>query len=373
MVHPKHKEYTFLNIFVIGTRAQLIKVAPVIRIFEMSNRPVTFILTGQHNDTMQDLIGEFGITTPPMQLIKNKEHASIFALLFWIPSIFILLYIALNKFTYSYVFVHGDTLTTLLSTFAAKLTKNKIVHLESGLTSKTLLNPFPEEIIRRIVFRYTDIAFCPSLADMENMQKYANMKIFHTNGNTILDSIKYLKVGENISFSKNTIVVSLHRFQNIYSKKRLTLIINSLLNLSDQFQIKFVLHPATQEKLIKFNLLAKLESNPNIHLLARMTYKKFLNLALSSNVVITDGGSNQEELAFFGHPTIILRETTERQDGLAQNAILIESPHEVENFIFQRKYKILNTYRKTLNISPSECILNSLPPLSFEKPHCKEL
>lgn len=346
-----------MNIFIIGTRAQLIKVAPVMRIFETHQVPITFILTGQHNDTMQDLIEEFQISTKPIELIKNTEHASIFSLLLWMPRVLSLLFSTLNKYQSGYVFVHGDTLTTLLSTIAGKFSKKRIVHLESGLTSKSLFNPFPEEIIRRIVFKYTDIAFCPTLSDIENLKKYLKTEKIYTHGNTILDSIQHLHIGENIEQCSKMVLVSLHRFQNIYNQKRLEDIITMLLSLSQKFQISFVLHPATKKKLIKFGLLKQLEDAPNIQLLARMTYKTFLNLALSSEVVITDGGSNQEELAFFGHPTIILRETTERQDGLFSNALLIEEPNIAQEYLFQNKHLELKKSKKILNISPSSVIL----------------
>ncbi|MCY6412405.1 UDP-N-acetylglucosamine 2-epimerase [Acinetobacter sp. VNH17] len=340
-------------IFIVGTRAQLIKVAPTIRVFEQHQMPTKFILTGQHKDTMDDLIQEFGITTQPIELIKDKEHSSIIALLLWIPSIIFLLLHTLRQNKKSYVFVHGDTLTTLFSTITAKLSGHLVVHLESGLTSKNLFNPFPEEIIRRIVFKYTDIACCPNPKDVQNMERYPKIRTLYTHGNTILDSIQYLKIGRNIEKRGNTILISLHRFQNIYNKERLHLIVNMLIKLSNEYKIFFVLHPATQKKLNMYQLTILLDSNKNIKLLPRMTYQKFLNLALTTDLVITDGGSNQEELAFFGHPTIILRETTERQDGLGKNAILLNDTKCILEYIRSRKYLSLKKNSQTLEISPS--------------------
>lgn len=345
------------HIFIIGTRAQLIKVAPILREFEKQQLPSKFILTGQHNDTMADIIEEFGIKTPAIPLIKNKEHSSILALLLWLPHIFFLLIHILKQYKKSNVFVHGDTLTTLMSTLAAKLTGNSVIHLESGLTSKTLFNPFPEEIIRRIVFRCTDVACCPSGKDAQHMKKYPKAKILYTHGNTILDSIVYLNIGKNIKKEPNTILVSLHRFHNIYNKERLQPIVEMLITLSEKYTINFVLHPATQKKLFQYDLLEKIKTN-RINLLPRMIYQKFLNLALSNEIVITDGGSNQEELAYFGHPTIILREITERQDGIGENAILINEPLNIVKFIMSREYTRLQKQKLNLTSSPSEIIAN---------------
>lgn len=166
------------HIFIIGTRAQLIKVAPVLREFEKHQLPSKFILTGQHNDTMNDIIEEFGIRTPAISLVKNKEHSSILALLLWLPRVFFLTIRELKKYKKSNIFVHGDTLTTLISTLAAKLSGHSVVHLESGLTSKKIFNPFPEEAIRRVVFRCTNIACCPTKQDALHMEKYPNTRSF---------------------------------------------------------------------------------------------------------------------------------------------------------------------------------------------------
>ncbi|WP_374666283.1 UDP-N-acetylglucosamine 2-epimerase [Acinetobacter sp.] len=349
------------NIFIVGTRAQLIKVAPVIYFFEKEQLPVTFILTGQHRDTMQDLIDEFQIQTHPIHLIpNNKEHSNILALLSWLPKIFKLLINFLGKYKNANVFVHGDTLTTLASAVSAKLTNNKVIHLESGLTSKQLLSPFPEEMIRRIVFRTTNIACCPTRKDFDHIQKhYPKTTALNTFGNTIVDSINLLNINKsNTSESQESIVVSIHRFQNIYNKERLSEISKMLNTLSEKYILNFVLHPATEKKLKKFKLFNDLDHNKRINLLPRMTYQNFLTLALDSDVVITDGGSNQEELAFFGHPTIILRDHTERQDGIGSNAILINEIPNLTNYIINHKFIELKHSRSILHNSPSQLITN---------------
>ena len=349
------------NIFIVGTRAQLIKVAPVISAFEKEQLPVIFLLTGQHKDTMEDLIEEFKIKTKPVNLIHNhKEHSNVLALLSWLPKIFIILINFLKQFKNANVFVHGDTLTTLASSLSAKITNNKVIHLESGLTSNKVFSPFPEEIIRRIVFKTTHVACCPTQKDFDNMQKYHPKSIaLNTFGNTILDSINILNIKKtDLPENTNSIVVSIHRFQNIYNKKRLNEIVQMLHLISKKYTLNFVLHPATEKKLKKFNLLNNLKENQKINLLPRMTYQKFLTLALDSDVVITDGGSNQEELAFFGHPTVILRDYTERQDGIGYNAILINDISALTNFIMNQEFIKLKHDKSIINKSPSQLITN---------------
>ncbi|MDA3439425.1 UDP-N-acetylglucosamine 2-epimerase [Acinetobacter bereziniae] len=346
-------------IFIIGTRAQLIKVAPVIHFFEKNNFNPIIIFTGQHKDTMDDLLLEFSIQVKPIYLINPKEHSSILSLLFWTPSIFIKMRFFLSKIKpSSYIFVHGDTLTTLLSTLASKLTKHKVVHLESGLTSENLFSPFPEEIIRRVVFRLTNIACCPNSLNVERMKKYKKIDILHTYGNTILDSIFHLGLLNQSTQEKNSCVVSIHRFQNINNFKRLKDIVEMLINISKNYTVNMVLHPATLKKLKSFNLINLLDNNKNINLLSRMTYKKFIALSLSNEFVISDGGSNQEELAFFGHPTIILRDTTERTDGIGKNAILINNTQDVLHFIKNKKFVELKHLQQEQLISPSQIIFD---------------
>ncbi len=345
------------HIFIIGTRAQLIKVAPVIYTFEKNKIEPLIIFTGQHRDTMEDLLNEFSIKTKPFYLTTAKEHASILSLLTWAPSILIKLvqYLKKNQRA-SNIYVHGDTLTTLISAIAGKIARNRIIHLESGLTSNNLFDPFPEEIIRRIVFRLTDIACCPSQKDVLNMQRYKNIEILNTQGNTILDSITQLKLVEKVTMVPNSCVVSIHRFQNINNLQRLHEIVDMLIEISKNYAISMVLHPATLKKLKSFNLYDSLLNTSNIKLLPRMTYQKFITLSLSSDFVISDGGSNQEELAFFGHPTIILRDTTERSDGIGKNAILINQTQDALSFIANNNFVNLKYPSKKLTTSPSTII-----------------
>lgn len=345
------------NIFIIGTRAQLIKVAPIIFKFEQENKRLILILTGQHKDTMSDLLDEFRIKTKPQSLLITKEKSTVIQLLLWTPQILLKLLNFLRKKESSNIFIHGDTLTTLISAIASKINKHKVIHLESGLSSKKIFNPFPEEIIRRLVFKLTDIAFCPSKNDVNNMQKFNNKEIINTYGNTIIDSLKQLKI-EKKNIKKNTLLFSIHRFQNISSKNQLKKIVDMIIKLSESHVIYFVLHPATIKKLYKFNLLNILNEIESINLINRMTYKKFLNLALSCETVVTDGGSNQEELAHFGHPTIILRQYTERNDGIGKNAIIIADPEQVVIFIKMNKHLNLNYNQLYKSHSPSNIIYN---------------
>jgi UDP-N-acetylglucosamine 2-epimerase (non-hydrolysing) len=209
------------------------------------------------------------------------------------------------------------------------------VHLESGLSSGRLLDPFPEELCRRLVFRMTDVAMCPDAQTSRYMSRYRRVKVVNTHGNTISDSVA-LTGAARVSRpeGKPYIVASLHRFQNIYNVKRLRNLVALVEAVAKQFTVHFVLHPATRGRLENDGLLERLTCAEGVSLHPRMGYRDFLCKAAGAACVLTDGGSNQEELAVLGVPTIVMRTRSERPDGLGENAIMENDvPGTLEGFI----------------------------------------
>lgn len=314
-------------VFVIGTRAQLIKVAPVIVACERRSAPIRLLMTGQHKETMQDLIDEFGIRSQPIPAIEIKERSSIGSLLRWLPKAYFGVVRKLREFSDSEVrwrvVVHGDTLSTLIAAVAAKRIGLAAVHIESGLTSGSLFDPFPEEICRRLVFRCVESAMCPDSQSLAHMQRHYRVAAFDTKGNTIVDAVRMVspQVGE-FDNTNRYVVASLHRFQNIYTAARLKALVDLLLDLSLDFTVYFVLHPATRKRLETSGLLQRLVAAERVKLSPRLGYGDFLRLVAGAACVLTDGGSNQEELAVLGVPTLVMRSHTERSDGIGGNAVM---------------------------------------------------
>lgn len=313
-------------VFVVGTRAQLIKVAPVIVSCERGGLSVRLLMTGQHRETMLDLLTEFGVLTPPIDVMRATENASIAALLGWAPrALFRLirhLRMMRREFPRIDLVVHGDTLSTLLGAVAGRLIGARILHIESGLSSGRLLDPFPEEITRRLVFRLADVAFCPGPAETARMKRY-HCAIVDTAGNTILDAVHLTGAAQRrVRLAAPHILVSLHRFQNLYDGRRFDYLMTVVSQLAASHDVCFVLHPATRKRIAASGWVKTFESLPRLRLLPRMGYRDFLRLAADAECVLTDGGSNQEELASLGVPTVIMRETTERLDGLGANAVM---------------------------------------------------
>lgn len=312
-------------ICVIGTRAQLIKMAPVLRELERRNLSYRFYLTGQHETTIDDLIAEFGIRTTPIRLAR-QEVAGLLTMAVWAPLTLIRLLRAwpvMPGETRTIVLTHGDTFTTAIAALVGRLKGARVAHVEAGLRSFNWLHPFPEELTRLAVFRLSDVSFCPNEWAARNMARYASRAV-NTQGNTLIDALE-LACSKDQAIQTATepyAVVSIHRFENIFNQKRLRNIVHLLEMASEKARLIFVLHPATRNKLARHGLLDILRRMNGVSLVDRMGYVRFVALLRRAHFVITDGGSNQEELSYLGVPTFLMRRKTERTEGLGENIVL---------------------------------------------------
>ena len=228
---------------VIGTRAQLIKMAPVMK--EMQNRGIEykFIFTGQHKETISDLIKDFKIKKPDFVLYNGKEVSTLFRMPLWF--FYVLFNFFRNKKTIienqkeiNLFLVHGDTASTLLGAFMAKLVKARVAHIESGLRSYNFLHPFPEEIIRLAIFHLTDIYFCPNEWAIKNIKDKKGVKI-NTHANTLFDSVNLI-VNKRKRNTERFCVVSIHRFENIFNEKKLKEIVKLIELVAKEIKVVFV-------------------------------------------------------------------------------------------------------------------------------------
>jgi UDP-N-acetylglucosamine 2-epimerase (non-hydrolysing) len=318
------------SIFIVGTRAQLVKVAPVLQVAVETGLEHIVWFTGQHNESIGDLIADFAIKSEFIHPKEHKERSSILRLLVWLPGTFYRCYRYVREMKSRtdmapLVVVHGDTLSTFLGALAGRIASGRIVHLESGLSSGKLTDPFPEEILRRLTFRLTDLALCPNDDAFERMRKFRNCTVIHTGENTLLDCVRYALASlGNIESSHSNVdfVASIHRFQNIYNRRMLTSIVDELIGLAEIGTVHFILHPPTERKLKEYGLFERMQQVPGIRLRPRMAYTEFLALMGGARCVFSDGGSNQEELSYLGIPTVLFRSRSERPDGIGANIVL---------------------------------------------------
>jgi len=316
---------------ILGTRAELIKTFPVMLELQENHSPYYFVHTGQHN--LEDLCGLFGVKKPDIILSKEPEKTSKFnanaiKAFFWNISLIFKIKKVLSKIKdLKFVIYHGDTMTTASAAIASSkfmnpFKKYKNIHLEAGLRSGNLFEPFPEEIARKIADRCSDVLLAASERAKNNLKNYKNSKKIINFGNTVIDSVNLaLKIATKNKIKplseKKFALISVHRHENIKNKKRLSKIVDILSSL--KINSYFTLHDNTRKKLEKFGLLKRIKENRNIKIIEPLDYVSFVYQLKSCSLIVCDGGSMQEESMIFQKPCIILRKHTERQEGLGSN------------------------------------------------------
>jgi len=358
-----------IHVFV-GTKAQFIKMAPIMQELDRRGIVHNFIDAGQHAKLTGDLTQQFGLRQPNVFLrAKRTNIETVLEAIGWIIRILGRLVLG-RKETCRQVFqnmngiclIHGDTLTTLISLLYAKRCGLKVAHIEAGLRSYHLFEPFPEEIIRLIVMRHSDLLFAPSVWAFENLCKMGYKgKATNVGGNTGLDAVRYAVKcanGQNRP-RERYVIVTTHRVETIYSRSRLTMIVALLERIAREHKVLFVLHEPTRRQLLRFNLYGVLQQNEAIEMLPLQPYLTFVDLMAGAEFVVTDGGSIQEETYFLNVPCLIMRSNTERVEGLGENAFLAEfDPEQIERF-FQR-LPVLRRQNIVNDLSPSKAIVDHI-------------
>lgn len=354
--------------FVVGTRAQLFKMAPIMLECEKRKLAWRWIYTAQHKETIQQTLDTFGLPKPDYTVISWETEAKTMGSMGkWVLHMFMALPRS-KKILAGYtgkkhiVLTHGDTFTTWFAALFAKLTRTKVMHVESGLRSFNLFKPFPEEINRLITFRLSDYYACPGDWALDNLKKYKGVKI-NTLDNTQVDTILFgLAHADGADFEipkRKYVVVSLHRYENIFKKERFEKIVEELEYVAKDFLLLMVQHPATFIQLDKLGLRKRLETNRNIKLLPRLEYLPFVKAIKNSEFVITDGGGNQEELYHMGKPTLIFRNETERNEGIGTTAVVSRLDHEtISEFV--KTYSDHSYPPTSSKSSPSKIIVDNI-------------
>lgn len=340
---------------IIGTRAELIKTVPFLSELEKSDIDYTFLSTGQHD--LESLCEDFGISKPDKVLSKAPEKSSRFntstnKALLWNVGLIWKLIKELRKMRFDYVIYHGDTMSSALAAFSTSrfffpFKRFKSVHIESGLRSGSLLEPFPEEISRRVADFFSDILFAVSEKSESNLSLYKWMgKRIYNIGNTIIDSANLaMNLAKNIQESDFG-VVTVHRHENLKSKERMESIVDIL--EGSPKKLLFFLHDNTKKSLKEYNLFERLKDGPNIDIRDLLSYPDFLSYLSNSEIVYTDGGSIQEESFIFKVPCILLRNHTERKEGLESDLNFL-SRFDVEETIKRAREMVDEDFRKVKN------------------------
>jgi UDP-N-acetylglucosamine 2-epimerase (non-hydrolysing) len=207
------------------------------------------------------------------------------------------------------------------------------------------------------------IHFCPDTQALTNLEKAgAKGERVLTSGNTMKDALRIAQARSLRSSPplRPYAVFSMHRHENLFNDVRLNKLLGTLRQMAAIIDTKFVLHPVTRKRLQALGVLGELDRLPGLELLARMDFMRFTGVLAHASFVATDGGSNQEECAMLGIPCLLLRQATERMDGLGAGVVLSNyDPTLMLNFA--RRYATAIPMRRVLDdVSPSRIIVDRL-------------
>jgi UDP-N-acetylglucosamine 2-epimerase (non-hydrolysing) len=323
-VDGQHRqEATKISVFV-GTKAQYIKTAPLLRLMDQESVPYVLIDSGQHGDITQDLRDELGVRNPDVMLADGGDITSVSSGIRWALRLLRLLlapkHLRGSVFQHSSVcVVHGDTVTTLVGALLARRAGVAVAHLEAGLRSWSLLNPFPEELVRIVVMRLSSVCFAPTPADVKNLRLMGlSSRTVALSANTSVEATQYSSGQGGVG---GPAVFTMHRLENLKQKDRLQLWVDAIRAVAQTQPVRVVLHEPTRQALEKHGLLSLIEV-PNVELSGLVAHHEFVALLASATFVVVDGGSIQEECAYLGVPALLWRSETEREHGLGSNVVL---------------------------------------------------
>jgi UDP-N-acetylglucosamine 2-epimerase (non-hydrolysing) len=253
--------------------------------------------------------------------------------------------------------VHGDTMTTPMGSAMGRLLGLPVAHIEAGLRSHDLRQPFPEELNRRMTSRLASIHYAPGAEAVANLRRGT---IIDTESNTIRDSLDMIRATEPLPFPLPDGpygLVSLHRFELLNNRARLTATMQALADHADRHTMLFIDHPVTAAAVSAFNLDRFFGGG--LRRIPRLIFSQFIDLERHSAFVFSDSGGNQEETYYMDIPCLIHRGKTERNQGLGETAVISKYDPAVMNDFLREPGR----FRRRSSLpaqSPSDIIVDDL-------------
>ena len=324
---------------IFGTRPEAIKMAPII--IELKKRNVAkciVCVSGQHKELLYDVLENFEIV-PDEDFSVMKKNQSLTELT---SRLLVYSKNAITKYDPDIILVHGDTATAFSASLAAFYLNKPVAHIEAGLRTGDFKSPFPEEFNRFFIDKISSLLFAPTKKTFDNLIKEGidEEKVFIT-GNTVIDSLFLMIEKINDKKIKNpnikTILVTGHRRESFGKKfENICYALKDIANNNSDVQIIYPVHlnPNVQEPVNRI-----LKNIKNISLIDPQNYSDFISLMNSSYLILTDSGGIQEEAPSLKIPTLVMRDKTERQEGVDANLLKLVGTNkediirEVENLI----------------------------------------
>ena len=355
--------------FFLGTEAELIKIFPII--LECKKRKISYklIVSGQNDVEHSRILKEINCSAD-LVLDRGAHITTGWELIRWWLKVFSY---AKRKIKNSFpeidyrnsaMIVHGDTVSTCMGGLLGRMLHMQVCHVEAGLRSYHLFNPLPEEIDRIFTSKCAHIHFAPGDVPERNLRKTKGI-VINTAHNTLSDSLKYainipledMKL-QNILLQDYFVFV-MHRQENLMNEKFVKDVVERIEIIAEKMKCVIILHAITKNTFEKIGIMEKLKRNSNIVMFPRVNYFDFMKLLKNSNFVISDGGSNQEELYYMGKPCLIMRKSTERDEGIGQNGIMFNGDiNAIDRFA--KSYHEMSKGEPYIETSPSRIIVDYL-------------
>jgi UDP-N-acetylglucosamine 2-epimerase (non-hydrolysing) len=311
-------------ITIFGTRPEAIKMAPLVLELQKHPEQIESIVcvTAQHRQMLDQVLETFNIK-PNYDLDVMKERQTLneitIRVLQGLDPVF-------SQEKPDLVLVHGDTLTTFLASYAAFMQQVKVGHVEAGLRTWNKMSPYPEEMNRQLTGVLSDLHFAPTALSANNLRKENKSEetIFVT-GNTVTDVFQYT-VQEGFthpvlewSKGKRLILMTAHRREAQGEPHRQ--IFRAVRRIADEFEDIAIVYPVHLSPAVKEPAYEILDGHPRIKLIEPLDVFELHNMYPYAHMILTDSGGLQEEAPSFGVPALVLRETTERPEGITAGTL----------------------------------------------------
>lgn len=303
---------------ILGTRPEAIKLAPVIEIFQ--NFPgfeTQVILTGQHREMVEQVMQLFNLQADrDLEIMQRQQSLTDITCrsLRGLEELF-------QENKPDLILVQGDTTTAFAATLAAFYQKIPIGHVEAGLRTDDLFNPFPEEANRRLISQLTQLHFAPTPLAVQNLKNSGVLGQIHLTGNTVIDALLNVAAKEpacnipGLEWNKyRVLLATVHRRENW--GEPLQGITQGFLQILDKFPDTALLLPLHRNPTVREPLQESLGNHPRIFLTEPLDYSELVGAIMRSHLLLTDSGGLQEEAPSLGKPVLVLRETTERPEAV---------------------------------------------------------
>ena len=340
-------------LLVFGTRPEAIKMAPLFKEFAKFKNifDTKVCVTAQHREMLDQVLDFFNIH-PDYDLNLMKKDQNLYNLT---SDILVDFKEVLEDFNPDFVFVHGDTTTTMAASIASFYSGAKICHVEAGLRTFNKLSPFPEEINRQITSRIADFHFAPTIQSQNNLinENIRKENILVT-GNTVIDSLLLSidKVNSNPSHiikelsqkisDRELILVTGHRREN--HGNGFIQICEAIKVIASENKNRLVVYPVHLNPKVQEPVNRILGSISNIMLIDPLAYQDFIWLMNRSKIIITDSGGIQEEAPSLGKPVLVMRNTTERPEAVEAGTVILVGTDK--NLIVSESLSLLNNKEK---------------------------